>query len=135
MTGKLVELGERVDAAAAFKLMGNLFLMALTAGIADVLALAQAMHVAPREAAKLFEVFNPAGLIKPRVERIVDRQFDTPSWELAMARKDARLMQAEADRNAVPLTLIPAIAKRMDEEIAAGNGAKDWTVIAEKFTL
>jgi 3-hydroxyisobutyrate dehydrogenase len=47
MTGKLVDLGPRVDGAAAFKLLGNLFLMALSAGFLDMLALAQAMGVAP----------------------------------------------------------------------------------------
>ena len=55
---KLVDLGDRVDAAAAFKLMGNLFLMALTAGCADMLALAKAMNVPPADAATLFDYFN-----------------------------------------------------------------------------
>jgi len=41
MTGKLVDLGERPDGAAAFKLLGNLFLMCMTAGLAEMLALAR----------------------------------------------------------------------------------------------
>ena len=62
MTGKLVDLGERPDARAAFKLIGNLFLMCMTAGLADMLALAQALDVAPADAATLFEHFNPGRL-------------------------------------------------------------------------
>lgn len=133
MTGKLVDLGERVDAAAAFKLMGNLFLMALTAGCADMLALAKAMDVPAGDAATLFEHFNPGTTIAARMKRMTDAQFEKPSWELAMARKDARLMQAEADHAHVELTLLPAIAARMDAMIAQGHGAHDWTVIAKDF--
>src|SRR5689334_18387143 len=54
LTGKLVDLGPRVDAAAAHKLLGNLFLLSLTAGLSDVLALASALHVPPEEIAALF---------------------------------------------------------------------------------
>ncbi len=133
MTGKLVDLGERVDAGAAFKLLGNLFLMALTAGCADMLALAKAMGVPPTEAATLFEHFNPGVTIGARIKRMTDAQFEQPSWELAMARKDARLMQAEADAAQVVLALLPAIAARMDAVIAAGHGNHDWTVIAKDF--
>jgi len=133
MTGKLVDLGDRVDAAAAFKLMGNLFLMALTAGCADMLALAKAMHVPPAEAATLFEHFNPGATIGARIKRMTDAQFTQPSWELAMARKDARLMQAEADHAQIALALLPAIATRMDAVIAQGHGDHDWTVIAKDF--
>ncbi len=131
MTGKLVDLGPRVDAAAAFKLLGNLMLMAFTAGFTDLLALAKAMNVAPTEAATLFEHFNPGAVLPARFKRMTDADHDNPSWELAMARKDARLMQAEADRAGVPLVMLPAFAALMDRAIAAGHGAKDWTVVAK----
>jgi len=133
MTGKLVDLGPRVDAAAAFKLLGNLFLMAFTAGLADVLGLAKAMDVPPGEVAALFEHFNPGAAIGARFRRMIEGAFDQPSWELAMARKDARLVQAEVDRAGVVLALLPAIATRMDSVIAEGYGAADWTVIAKEF--
>ena len=133
MTGKLVELGPRVDAAAAFKLMGNLFLMAMTAGIADMLGLAKAMGVPAKEAATLFDHFNPAGSLPARAKRMVDREFDAPSWELAMARKDARLMQNELALGDVATPLLPAIAARMDQVLAEDLGDKDWTVIAQDF--
>lgn len=130
MTGKLVDLGERVDAAAAFKLLGNLFLMALTTGFADFLALAKAMDVPAHDAAGLFEHFNPGTTLRARLDRMASGSYDRPSWELAMARKDARLIAAEAALADVPLAILPAIAARMDAVIAEGHGAKDWTVIA-----
>lgn len=131
MTGKLVDLGERADAAAAFKLIGNGFLMCMTAGLAEMLALAKALDVPATQAATLFDAFNPGVTIPSRIKRMVDRSFADPSWELAMARKDARLMIEVAAAAGVPLALLPAIAARMDAVIAEGHGESDWTVIAK----
>jgi len=131
MTGKLVDLGERPDAAAAFKLLGNLFLLCMTAGLAEMLALAKALNVAPADAASLFGHFNPGTTIAPRIKKMTDAAFEPPSWELAMARKDARLMIDAASEAGIPLAVLPAIAARMDAVIAQGHGEKDWSVIAK----
>jgi len=48
-----------------------------------------------------------------------------------MARKDARLMIEETQKNNVTLDVIPAIAKQMDRFIERGHGKDDWTVIAK----
>ncbi len=58
MTGKLVYFGPEPERAASFKLFGNLFLMFMTAGVAEVLTLAKALDVKPEDAAALFDVFN-----------------------------------------------------------------------------
>ena len=131
MTGKLVELGPRPEAAASFKLLGNLFLMFLTTGLADMLALAKALDVTPEDAASLFSFFNPGTTIAARMKRMIDGSFEEPSWELSMARKDARLMLDEAARANVPMAVLPAIAARMDEVIAEGHGNADWTVLGK----
>jgi 3-hydroxyisobutyrate dehydrogenase len=131
MTGKVVDLGERPDAAAAFKLLGNLFLICMTTGLAEMLALAKALDVAPAQAAALFDQFNPGVTIPGRLKKMTDAAFEPPSWELAMARKDARLMTEAAAAAGVPLTMLPSIAARMDAVIAEGHGAKDWTIIAK----
>ncbi len=130
MTGKLVWLGPEPARAAAFKLMGNAFLMALTSGLAEVLSLAKATHVSPADAIGLFEHFNPGAFVPLRAKRMVEAEFSKPSWELAMARKDARLMMEEASAQNVPLSLIPAIAAQMDRFIERGHAHDDWTVIA-----
>jgi len=133
MTGKLVDLGERTDAAAAFKLLGNLFLISLTAGFTDMLALAKAMDVSPTEAATLFEHFNPGAAVPARFRRVIDADYEHPTWELGMARKDARLMEAEAEKANVGLSMLPAIAALMDRMIAEGLAHADWTVIAKDY--
>jgi 3-hydroxyisobutyrate dehydrogenase len=131
MTGKLVYLGPEPERAASFKLFGNLFLMFMTAGVAEVLTLAKALDVKPEEAGALFEVFNPAVLLGARVQRILGGDFANASWELSMARKDARLMLEEGERHGVPLPMLPAIAATMDRFIERGHGHDDWTVIAK----
>jgi 3-hydroxyisobutyrate dehydrogenase len=133
MTGKLVDLGPRVDAGAAFKLLGNLYLMALAAGFRDMLALGKAMDVSPVEVGTLFDHFNPGAAAAARFKRVVDADYAHPSWELGMARKDARLMQAEVDRAGIRLAMLPAFAALMDRFVAAGEQHADWTVVAKEF--
>lgn len=133
MTGKLVDLGERVDAAAAYKLMGNTFLMGFTAAIGDLLGLARALGVAPQEAIGLFDHFNPGTFTAARARRLASGEYGSPSWELVMARKDARIVEEEAAAAAVELILVPAIAARMDEMIGRGHAHDDWSVIAKDY--
>lgn len=130
MTGKLLDLGPRVDAAAAYKLMGNCFLMFLTTGLAEMLMLAKTFGIAPEDAVKLFESFNPGATIGARAKRMLDTTAD-PSWELQMARKDARLMMEETERANLALSVLPAIAARMDQVIGEGFGHSDWTVLGK----
>jgi 3-hydroxyisobutyrate dehydrogenase len=131
MTGKLVDLGPGAERAASFKLFGNLFLMFMTAGVAEVLTLAKALDVKPEDAATIFDIFNPASSIGVRAKRMTGGEFSTPSWELAMARKDARLMLEEGARHEVPLPMLPAIAATMDRFIERGHAHDDWTVIGK----
>jgi 3-hydroxyisobutyrate dehydrogenase len=131
MTGKLIYLGPKPERAAGFKLLGNLFLMHMTTGLAEMLSLAKALNIPASEAMSLFESFNPGTTIQARAKRMLDADFAHPSWELSMARKDARLMMEEAQRGQVSLAVLPAIAQWMERLIAEGHGNDDWTVIAK----
>ncbi len=131
MTGKLWYVGAEPERAASFKLLGNLFLMFITSGLRDTFALAQAVGIGPEEAATLFQHFNPGKTLEPRIERMLRGEFHKPSWELSMARKDARLMLEAAERGKQPLSVVPAIASLMDEYIGRGHGHDDWTVVAK----
>jgi 3-hydroxyisobutyrate dehydrogenase len=133
MTGKLLYVGPDPARAAGLKLLGNLFLMSITAGLADMFGLAKALGIDPSEAASIFEWFNPGATIGARAKRMLVGDFAHPSWELAMARKDARLMIEEAARGDLSLAVIPAIAEQMDRFIEKGHGKDDWTVIAKEF--
>lgn len=131
MTGKVVYLGPQPERAAAFKLLGNLFLLAMTTGVIDMLSLAKAMGIEATEAAGLFDWFNPGATLPARAERVLNADFAHPSWELAMARKDARLMMEAAARGGMELSVIPAVAQEMDRWIEKGHTHDDWTVMAK----
>jgi 3-hydroxyisobutyrate dehydrogenase len=62
---------------------------------------------------------------------MIDAAYEPPSWELAMARKDARLMQEEAARANLPLIMVPALARLMDQMIERGHAHADWTVVGK----
>jgi 3-hydroxyisobutyrate dehydrogenase len=130
MTGKLVWLGPDEARAAALKLVGNLFLMSMSVGLVDALALGKALGVAPGEAGALFDLFNPGAFVPARVKRILAGEYDQPSWTLEMARKDARLMEAAAGPGGGGLALLPALAAALDRSLAEGLAQKDWMVIA-----
>ena len=131
MTGKLLNLGSETGKASGMKLTGNLFLLTLTAGISDTLALAKGLGISGQELSTLFASWNPAASMPARLNKILTGDFDSPSWELAMARKDAGLMLEEAKQSDTYLTVIPAIAAEMDKWIDKGYGNKDWSVIAK----
>jgi len=131
MTGKLINLGTEKNRAAGMKLIGNLFLMSLTAGLSDMLALAKSLHIPPSEIESLLATWNPGGGVPARLKRILSDQFNDPSWELSMARKDAGLMMQEAQNGNTSLNIIPPIAKEMDRWIEKGHGKNDWTIIAK----
>jgi 3-hydroxyisobutyrate dehydrogenase len=127
MTGDVWYLGERTELAAAYKLFGNSMLFAINAGLTDVLAMAGNIGVSGDEALALFSRFNTSMAIPMRGQKMVKQDF-SPMFELAMARKDVRLMLESAGSQ--PLIVLPALAARMDEMIAAGHGKDDVAAIA-----
>lgn len=131
MTGKVLNFGPSPGKAAGMKLIGNLFLVAFTAGIADTLSLAKALDVSVADVATLFDSWNPGAMLPARLQRMAGGKYDHPSWELRMARKDTQLFMEAAAKGSTPLAVIPAIAKEMDRWIEKGHGHDDWTVIGK----
>jgi 3-hydroxyisobutyrate dehydrogenase len=129
MTGKIVELGDDPTRAASFKLFGNMMLLVITGGLADVYALARSLNIEPQDAFALFSEFNPGNAIQGRGKQMAEGKFQPPSFELTMARKDLRLMVDEAARHGAKLDVVPSVASLMDRYIAAGFGNDDSGVI------
>ncbi len=132
MTGKLWNLGEQADKAASIKLLGNLFHICLTGGISDLVTLAGALGVPVTELSTLLELLNPAVVAQGRLRKITSNTFDQPSWELSMARKDARLMLEQASAKDKNLFVVPAVAKKMDIMLEKGHANDDWTIISRE---
>ncbi len=129
MTGKLAWLGPEPGRAAAMKLAGNLMLMAITAGLADVACFLKNEDFSPADFLSLLEHFDPGASVKPRAKRMFGGSFENPSWQLKMARKDAGLILADQKKTAGTMRVLPAIAAAMDHYIQNGMADKDWTVI------
>ena len=128
MTGRLEYQGERSDLAAAKKLFGNALILSLSAVMADMLTLAQATGVDGQEAIDVAALFDLNGIAAMRGGAMAQGRF-APSFELAMARKDIGLMLEMA--GARPLAVLPGMAARMDQLIATGHGADDFTILAK----
>lgn len=127
MTGRLEYLGERADLAAVHKLFGNAVIIGLVAITADVLAMARASAVNPEDAIARLKLLDLNAMVARRGVAMAKGDF-TPSFELAMARKDVRLMLETIGGS--PAAALPAVAARMDQLIAAGHGALDASAMA-----
>lgn len=131
MTGKLWNLGEEPGKAAAIKLLGNSFHISLTGAVSDLLTLASSFNVLSADLTTLLELMNPGNIAQGRLRKITSKTFDQPSWELNMARKDARLMMEQAASSKQELIVVPAVAKRMDVWLEKGKAKNDWTILSQ----
>lgn len=126
MTGELWHVGDDHGRAAAMKLCGNAMIIAITAGMADALAIGRAGGLAGGDVLEVMTRLKPGGAIEVRGKKMAAGDF-AASFELTMARKDLGLM-IDAVAGA-PLAAIAAIADRADALIAAGHGADDLGVL------
>jgi len=133
MTGTVRFLGERTDLAAGYKLFGNMFLMFVVSGIADVLTFARELAIEPLDALTVFDDFNPVTQISGRGQRMALKEFSPAAFELSAARKDLRLMIDSAAAAGGTLHFVPAIAQRFDAIIAAGYGSDDLAAVAAEL--
>ena len=100
----------------------------MNALVADVLTVATSAGIAPEEALRVIQFFDPSATISGRGRNMVAKAY-APSFELEMARKDVRLMlETAADK---PLSSLPGIAARMDALIAEGRGGDDVAVMGK----
>jgi 3-hydroxyisobutyrate dehydrogenase-like beta-hydroxyacid dehydrogenase len=126
MATRVEFVGDRADLAAVYKLCGNAFIIGISALAADVFTIAASAKVAPDEALRILDLFDPGAVIAARGKNIATGNF-TPSFELAMARKDVRLMLETAGN--APLAALPGISARMDDLINQGHGDEDLSVL------
>ncbi|MDQ3276796.1 MAG: NAD(P)-dependent oxidoreductase, partial [Bacteroidota bacterium] len=131
MTGKLLQFGPEVGKAAAMKLAGNAFLVCFTASMRDTLCTGKALGLSVEDIFTLFAAWNPGAQLEARLKRMTAADYDNPSWELAMARKDTGIFMDTAKNAGAELAVIPSVAALMDSWMEKGYGNKDWTVIAK----
>ena len=129
MSSEAWYMGHDPGRAASYKLFGNSMLFVITAGLADVFAMAKNLGLSPAEAIEVFSKFQAGGAIKFRGEKMARGDFSA-TFELTMARKDIRLMIEAAGNER--LTVLPPLAQRMDEAIASGHGTEDMAAFMKE---
>jgi 3-hydroxyisobutyrate dehydrogenase len=121
---KTLWLGE-AGAGSRLKLVINTWLLALTEGLAEAIALAEALDVDPQTFLDAIDggpVGAPYANIKGKL--MMERDFP-PSFPLELALKDARLALAAAEEQGLRLGALAAIAEQMERAVEAGHGKDD----------
>ncbi len=129
MCSELVYLGERPDAAAIYKLMGNAMIFAVVGGINDALRIAEMQGLSRAEGYALFDFYDPAGQVGGRGKRMVSGDYD-PVWTIDMALKDATLMQGAAHHERLPV--LDAVEALLRNASARGLGDLDLAAVAQR---
>ena len=97
------------------KLVSNTWILALVEGSAEAIALAEGVGLDPK---LLLEAVAGGALDLPYLQMkgtaIMERNFE-PSFRLALAAKDARLVEETARRHDLDLPLVTTIRERLDE--------------------
>lgn len=129
MTGQVWHVGARPDLAAIHKLVGNGMTIAMAGALGDLMTLGAAQGLQPEEVLSLFDVFKVGGSLSFIGKRVARAGSRPASFELTMARKDVGLMLEAAGGDAA-LSVLPGVARAMDEAIAQGLGAQDFAIYA-----
>jgi 3-hydroxyisobutyrate dehydrogenase len=123
VAARTMRLGE-AGAGTRLKLAVNSWVLAVTQGAAETIALAEALGLDP---SLVIEAVDGGGLDLPyfrmKAKLMMDREFP-PSFALALAAKDARLVVDAAERHGADLAAARAIAARMTEG-AQDHGDED----------
>lgn len=128
MTGDLWHVGERTDLAAIYKLFGNASALSVVGVLADVMRMADATEVERSGVLEMLAKVNLNGPLGMRGTMMATGNYE-PNFTLDVARKDLRLMLETAGD--APTPMLSALAARMDEEIANGQGSEDFAIIGK----
>lgn len=124
---RTVRLGE-AGAASRLKLVANSWVLAVTQGTAECVALAQALGVDPQG---FLDSISGGALDLPyahfKGKAIMAEDF-TPSFPAALAAKDARLVLEAADDRA-DLGGVRAALAHLDEAVRLGHGDDDMAAM------
>jgi 3-hydroxyisobutyrate dehydrogenase len=113
------------------KLVVNSWVLALTAGLAETITVAETLGVDPR---RFLEIIDGgptnAGYAQLKGGMMIERAFE-PSFPLRLARKDADLVLEACEREGVSLPLIDALERTCARAEELGQGDKDMAAVYE----
>jgi 3-hydroxyisobutyrate dehydrogenase-like beta-hydroxyacid dehydrogenase len=117
-----------LGAGAAMKLVANSTLGALMCGLAEALALGDALGL---EEAAVLDILaeSPIGVTVKSKRSLIESGVYGPNFTLGLAAKDLRLVTAAADAAGIDLRLAPAARAWLEEADAAGLGGLDYSAV------
>jgi 3-hydroxyisobutyrate dehydrogenase len=111
-------------AGTRLKLVANSWVVTVTEGAAETIALAEGLGLDP---SLLFEALDGGALdlpyLRTKGNAMIERNFE-PMFRLELAAKDARLVAESAQRHDLDLPMLSAIAERMTAGVEE-HGDKD----------
>jgi 3-hydroxyisobutyrate dehydrogenase len=122
---RTLRVGAEPGAASRLKLVLNAWVLAVTQGTAEMLALAQGLGLDPRQALDALEG-GPLDLpyLRAKGAMMMAGEFP-PSFPLSLAAKDAALVAGAAQQAGVDLPLARAVAERYAQAREASLGDED----------
>ena len=121
---KTMWLDDAPGAGTRLKLVANAWVVTITEGAAETIALAEGLGLDP---SLLFEALDGGALDLPYLRikgnAMIERNFE-PMFRLELAAKDARLVAESAERHDLDLPMLSAIAERMTAGVEE-HGDKD----------
>jgi 3-hydroxyisobutyrate dehydrogenase len=119
-------VGEEAGMGSRLKVAVNSWLLAVVEAGAESLALAEGLGLDPR---LILEAIEGGALDLPylrmKAQAMLEREFP-PSFRLALAAKDAALVEESADRHQLDLPVLRAIRRRLEEGVPE-HGNKDMS--------
>ena len=125
-------LGAEPQRANACKLAGNLMIACAIEAMGEAAALGRAYGVAPSD---LLDILTGTLFASPVYKgyggSISAARYEPAGFKLRLGLKDVRLALQAAEAKNVPLASASAIRDNLLEAMAAGDGDKDWSALAE----
>jgi 3-hydroxyisobutyrate dehydrogenase len=125
VSAKVVDMGDEIGTATRMKLVLNAWVVSLTEGVAETIALAEGLGLDPAQFLAIIDggPMGPA-YAKLKGTMMIERRFD-PSFPLALAAKDAGLVDDAARAAGLDLPLPRTVRDQMLKAVAAGHGDED----------
>ena len=115
--------------ATRLKLVLNNWVLAVTVGTAETIALAERLGVDPRMFLEAIEGGNlDSAYAQLKGRMMIERSFD-PSFPLALAAKDAKLVLDAASADGEQPALPAAIEQRLSQADELGHGDEDMAAV------
>jgi 3-hydroxyisobutyrate dehydrogenase len=125
---RTLRVGE-AGAGTRLKLALNAWVLAVTEATAETIALAQGLGIEPQLVLDALEGGTlDVPYFRMKAKLMLDGDFP-PSFPLALAAKDAKLVDEAAGRAGVDLAVARALVERFAAAVAAGHGDEDMAAV------